>query len=76
VRHPDALAHLVRDPGELGLARAWVSGALDVDGDIEEAFALLRDRVDGGRLGPREWAELAATAARLGALRLPPIRGS
>ena len=30
-RSPRALAHLLRAPGELGLGRAYVTGALDVD---------------------------------------------
>jgi cyclopropane-fatty-acyl-phospholipid synthase len=32
VRDPVAVAHVVRAPGQLGLARAWVDGSLDVDG--------------------------------------------
>src|SRR5918912_2244476 len=34
VRDPSALAHLLRAPGQLGLARAWVDGSLDVDGEL------------------------------------------
>ena len=30
-------------PGRAGLARAWVSGELDVDGDLERALALTED---------------------------------
>src|SRR3954464_9107082 len=30
-RSPQALAHVLRAPGELGLGRAYVTGALDVD---------------------------------------------
>ena len=43
LRDPDALVRIVRAPGELGLARAWVSGELDVDGDLERAMALTED---------------------------------
>src|SRR5262245_27844558 len=39
VRSKQALAHLVWAPGELGLARAYVSGHLDFEGDI---FKVLR----------------------------------
>ncbi|HEX5118576.1 MAG TPA: cyclopropane-fatty-acyl-phospholipid synthase family protein [Pseudonocardiaceae bacterium] len=41
VRSPLALSHLASAPGELGLARAYVSGALDVDGDVYTALASL-----------------------------------
>ncbi|QQC89702.1 SAM-dependent methyltransferase [Streptomyces alfalfae] len=34
VRNRRALRHLLWKPGELGLARAWVAGDLDVDGDL------------------------------------------
>lgn len=74
VRDPAALAHLVRTPGQLGLSRAWVSGALTIEGDLAEAFALLEERVAGVRLGARDWLELARIARRLGALRRrPPV---
>ena len=53
VRDPAALAYALRQPNELGLA--WVSGALDVDGDLERGRAL-RDRFAGLRL--------SATASR------------
>lgn len=38
VRSPRALAALVREPSQLGLARAWASGLVDVEGDLEEAL--------------------------------------
>ena len=43
LRHPDALVRIARAPGEIGLARAWVSGELDVDGDLEDALARTED---------------------------------
>ena len=42
VRSPAALAHALRAPGQLGLGRAYVSGALDVD-DVDSLLELLRD---------------------------------
>ncbi|TDD83647.1 class I SAM-dependent methyltransferase [Saccharopolyspora karakumensis] len=39
VRSPLALSHLANAPGELGLARAYVSGALEVHGDMYSALA-------------------------------------
>ncbi len=41
VRSPLALSYLASAPGELGLARAYVSGALDVVGDMYTALASL-----------------------------------
>ncbi|MFD8572254.1 class I SAM-dependent methyltransferase [Streptomyces sp. NPDC059639] len=38
VRHRRALRRLLWKPGELGLARAWVAGDLDVEGDLYEAL--------------------------------------
>jgi cyclopropane-fatty-acyl-phospholipid synthase len=39
VRSPVAVAYLAQAPGALGLARAYVSGHLDVDGDMYEALS-------------------------------------
>ena len=39
VRSPVAVAYLAQAPGALGLARAYVSGHLDVDGDMCTALA-------------------------------------
>jgi cyclopropane-fatty-acyl-phospholipid synthase len=40
VREPTALVGVLRDPGELGLARAWVAGELDLEGDLERALRM------------------------------------
>lgn len=37
---PDALIRVLRRPGELGLARAFVAGDLELDGDLDALFAL------------------------------------
>ncbi|MBE9373352.1 class I SAM-dependent methyltransferase [Saccharopolyspora sp. HNM0983] len=39
IKSPLALAHLASSPGELGLARAYVSGAIDVHGDMYAALS-------------------------------------
>jgi cyclopropane-fatty-acyl-phospholipid synthase len=41
IRHRRALRRLLWRPGELGLARAWVAGEIDVDGDLYDALDLL-----------------------------------
>ncbi len=38
VRSPDALRRLLWHPGELGAAQAYVTGELDVPGDLEQAL--------------------------------------
>lgn len=38
VRSPQALKRILWRPGELGLARAYISGDLDVEGDLTEAL--------------------------------------
>jgi len=78
IRDEQAIAHFLRAPNQLGLGRAWVSGALDVDGDLERVLGLRR-RVSGLSLGPFWRARLAAAALRVAgprALRRPPIPAS
>ncbi|MGW0827410.1 class I SAM-dependent methyltransferase [Streptomyces sp. NPDC002845] len=41
VRNRRALRRLLWKPGELGLARAWVAGDLDIEGDLYTALDLL-----------------------------------
>jgi cyclopropane-fatty-acyl-phospholipid synthase len=41
VRSPIALSHLASAPGELGFARAYVSGSLEVVGDMHTALTML-----------------------------------
>jgi cyclopropane-fatty-acyl-phospholipid synthase len=70
VRSPQALAHALRAPGQLGLGRAYVSGALDVD-DVDAALDLL-DRWQPPPLGTRDKARLAAAAALAAGVTAPP----
>lgn len=66
VRHPRAVRRMLFRPGELGLARAWVAGELDVDGDLYAALRLLSGlmRGDGGwpRARARARARVSARA--------------
>ncbi|WP_410616614.1 class I SAM-dependent methyltransferase [Amycolatopsis sp. lyj-109] len=77
LRHRRALRRLLYAPGELGLARAYVTGDLDVEGDLADGFrriwALTRTgELSQAKLGPRDWAEAVRLAARLGVAGLPP----
>ncbi|WP_409494170.1 class I SAM-dependent methyltransferase [Amycolatopsis sp. cmx-11-12] len=77
LRNRRALRRLLYAPGELGLARAYVSGDLDVEGDLADGFrriwALTRSgAVRGAKLGAREWAEALRLAVSLGVVGPPP----
>ncbi|MEU0524330.1 cyclopropane-fatty-acyl-phospholipid synthase family protein [Streptomyces niveus] len=41
VRHRRALRRLLWKPGELGLARGWVAGEIDIDGDLYAGLSLI-----------------------------------
>ena len=75
VHSPKALRRLLWSPGELGVARAYVAGELDVDGDLHAVLGLA-DRL--GADGPSLWSVLPRVvpkipaAARIGALGRPP----
>jgi cyclopropane-fatty-acyl-phospholipid synthase len=74
VRDPLALAHVVHEPNQVGLARAWVAGVLDAD-DLEAVLAL-RERFHGLRLTAVDRARLLMAAIRVGGARLlsrPPV---
>jgi cyclopropane-fatty-acyl-phospholipid synthase len=69
-----ALRRLAYNPGELGLAQAYVTGEIDVEGDLFEGFrriwATVREKnLSAGRppLGP-----VVKTALRYGVIGLPP----
>ena len=70
VRSPVALGHMLRAPGQLGLGRAYVAGALDVD-DVDKVLALL-DGYSPPPVDARAKGRLAAAAVRAGALRRLP----
>ncbi|WP_327302792.1 cyclopropane-fatty-acyl-phospholipid synthase family protein [Streptomyces sp. NBC_01298] len=77
LRSPDALRRLVWQPGELGLAEAYVTGDLDVEGDLAHALGRAGRSVrEQGIRRPRPAALAAATAlaAGLGAAGPPPRR--
>jgi cyclopropane-fatty-acyl-phospholipid synthase len=71
-RSRDALRRLLWSPGELGLARAYVSGEADIDGDV---FALIRqfaDELKGvRRLSARAFVAAVTTAVQVGAIGRP-----
>ncbi|WP_399894113.1 class I SAM-dependent methyltransferase [Streptomyces sp. BBFR51] len=73
VRSRRALRRLLWQPGELGLAQAYVTGELDVDGDLADGlrrmWAATRERrLHPPRPGLTDRVRAAGTAVRLGAV--------
>ncbi|OEJ26543.1 cyclopropane-fatty-acyl-phospholipid synthase [Streptomyces agglomeratus] len=62
-----ALRRLLWKPGELGLARAWVAGELDIEGDLYEAL----DRIAG-----LLWERGAETKSAVHPVRDPRLRAA
>ena len=76
VRDPRALRRLVYNPGELGLAQAYVTGEIDVEGDLldglRRVWATVRHQGASPRLAPGTAVRGLRTLAGLGALGAPP----
>ncbi|MEG3627145.1 cyclopropane-fatty-acyl-phospholipid synthase family protein [Streptomyces poriticola] len=79
VRNRRALRRLLFKPGELGLARGWVAGDLDVDGDLYTTLDLLAgliwERDDDARTLGQALRDPEVRAAVRGLVRLggPPL---
>lgn len=71
VRSPDALRRIVQAPGELGLARAYVAGDIEIEGDVFGLLAL-RDRVRAMRPPPAAVAAVVRAVGRDALRPLPP----
>ncbi len=75
---PQALRHLMWAPGELGLARAYVAGDMQLDGDVFDLFDLRSHLVDGDGhahnigVSPRMIPAFWRAARELGVLGPPP----
>jgi hypothetical protein len=70
VRSPQAVRRIVTAPGQLGLARAFVTGELDVEGDLYEVLRL-QDRIGSVGRRPETWRARAAAARAVGVLARP-----
>ncbi|MEU9450671.1 cyclopropane-fatty-acyl-phospholipid synthase family protein [Streptomyces sp. NPDC048277] len=67
VRNRRALRHMLFKPGELGLARAWVAGDLDIEGDLYTALDAVSELV---------WERGEDSRTLLQALRDPAVRAA
>ncbi|HMM95078.1 cyclopropane-fatty-acyl-phospholipid synthase family protein [Phycicoccus sp.] len=79
LRSPQALTRLLWHPGELGAAQAYVTGELEVHGDIGDALDLVRETVAARSVPPltparvaRLLPDLVRLAKDTGALARPP----
>jgi cyclopropane-fatty-acyl-phospholipid synthase len=76
VRSRRALRRILWQPDEVGLARAWVAGEIDLEGDLEDALTRLesvgRDIAKRRHLTPTERAEVLRAAVLLGAVGPAP----
>jgi len=78
VRSRRALRHVLWQPGELGVARAYVQGDLDVEGDLADAMRVMwrtvreartaDPKAARSRIGVRQAGRALALAARMGAI--------
>ncbi|OZE31809.1 MULTISPECIES: class I SAM-dependent methyltransferase [unclassified Rhodococcus (in: high G+C Gram-positive bacteria)] len=76
LRSPSALRRLLWSPGELGAAQAFVTGELDVDGDLAAALdhvwgVVRARRLSAIRPGPASLVRLAKLAKDLGVFGRP-----
>ncbi|MFI9762927.1 class I SAM-dependent methyltransferase [Streptomyces sp. NPDC051963] len=67
VRNRRAVRRLLWKPGELGLARAWVAGDLDIDGDLYSALDLMAEFI---------WERGEDDRTLVQALRDPEVRAA
>ena len=72
IRSPMALRYVVGSPGDLGLARAFVTGTLEVHGDLYETLVEL-DKAHAGNLQRDQKLAVFRAAGGLAALRRPPL---
>ena len=81
LRSPNAVRRMLRHPGELGAAQAYVTGELDVPQvngwdlgtALTHAFSVARERgLNGARPSPGAVVRAVRTASSIGALGLPP----
>src|SRR4051812_25376117 len=72
IKSPIALRYIITSPGDLGLARAYVSGHLDVHGDMYTALRTLTE----AQIGTVSWEqrkELIKAAGGVSAFRRPSL---
>ena len=64
IRSPRALGYLIQSRADLGLARAYITGDLEVHGDLCEVLRRLWRNTDGTLSWPERWAVLRSLELR------------
>lgn len=77
VRSPNAIRRLIYAPGELGLGRSYVTGDIDIEGDVFDVLRLRdsiasRDEHASLGFGLHDRISMLRSARSIGALGLPP----
>ncbi|MGH9059567.1 MAG: class I SAM-dependent methyltransferase, partial [Acidimicrobiales bacterium] len=72
LRSPLALRRILYSPDEIGFGRAYVTGELDVEGDLLAAMESLEDAGADLRIVPRVWLATMGRALTMGVLG-PPL---
>lgn len=76
INHRRALRRMLWKPGEIGLVRAYVSGELDIEGDVFAALDAVQQVMRSGdepiRLSSDDKREIVRTAVMLGAVGTEP----
>ncbi|MBK1786979.1 SAM-dependent methyltransferase [Prauserella cavernicola] len=71
IRSPTALNYVFTAPGELGLARAYVTGHLDVHGDLYTVLSALTAVLDGLSVADKLWIMRRLGTRFLGSVPVP-----
>jgi cyclopropane-fatty-acyl-phospholipid synthase len=71
VRSPMAIRRILSAPGELGFARAYVAGDMEMSGDIYAVLSLV-EQPEALSAGPRALATLTRLVRRSGVVGRPP----
>lgn len=71
LRSKDALRRILWSPGELGVARAFVNGEIDIEGDLIEVLRSMRTGGQNLHSGFRLLPRILTSASRLGAVGRP-----
>lgn len=66
IKSPLALRYILTHPGDLGLARAYITSNLEIEGDFYQALVYLKDHIKR----PFEFSSLAKIAAAVGSTAL------
>ena len=70
---PDGLRRMIAAPGQLGFARAFVSGEIEFEGPLAPSLRGLIDSIDGEiRLPPAALSQLIRAVRSLGVVGRPP----